>query len=121
MTDTTVDPATRRPGSVRRVQDSATSGVRGGEPSIVARILIAVTIVGAQLWALTVALDVFLLGHRDQAWLLAGLSILGSLVCLALIRLEPARRVQALRRPRQEMTSPDVERASSSDSLAPRR
>lgn len=117
------DPPSPRPGSVRQVADSAPrrSDVRGGQASLVARILIAATIVGAQLWGITVALDVWLLGHRDQARLMAAISVLGAIVCFVLIRFEPSKRVEARRRPRQQMTAPSVERASSSDTLAPRR
>ena len=64
-------------------------GVRTG---LITRILIALTIVLGQLWALTVGLEAYLLGHTGQAWLLAAFSIVSFAVVLALVVLEPARR-----------------------------
>lgn len=71
-------------------------GVRTG---LVTRIIIVLTIVLGQLWALTVGLEAYLLGHTDQAWLLAGFSIVSFVVVLALVRLDPPPR--GPRAPRQ--------------------
>ena len=59
---------------------------------LVTRIIIALTIVLGQLWALTVALEAYLLGHTDQAWLLAGFSLLSFAAVLLLVVVEPAQR-----------------------------
>lgn len=64
----------------------------GARTSLVTRIIIVLTIVLGQLWALTVALEAYLLGHTGQAWLLAGFSILSFAVVLALVVIEPAPR-----------------------------
>lgn len=59
---------------------------------LVTRIIIALTIVLGQLWALTVALEAYLLGHTDQAWLLAAFSLVSFAVVGALVVVEPAQR-----------------------------
>ncbi|WP_370324217.1 hypothetical protein [Euzebya sp.] len=62
---------------------------QGLRTQVTTRILIALTILLGQLWALTVALEEYLLGHTGRAWGLAGFSIVSFLVVLALVRLEP--------------------------------
>lgn len=64
----------------------------GLRTQVATRILIALTIILGQLWALTVALEEYLLGHTDRAWWLAGFSILSFVLVLALVRLEPPAR-----------------------------
>lgn len=62
-------------------------GVRTGE---VTRILIVLTVVFGQLWALTVALEEYLSGHAGRAWWLAGFSILSFVLVLVLVTIGPA-------------------------------
>lgn len=64
-------------------------GVRTG---LVTRIIIVGTIVLGQLWALTVALEAYLLGETAQAWGLAGFSAISFAVVALLLRLDPAAR-----------------------------
>lgn len=61
---------------------------------MVTRIIIVLTIVLGQLWALTVGLEAYLLGHTDQAWLSAGFSIVSFVVALVLVRLDPPPRTR---------------------------
>ena len=68
-------------------------GVRTG---VVTRIIIVLTIVLGQLWALTVGLEAYLLGHTGQAWLLACFSIVSFVVALLLVRLDPPSRARRL-------------------------
>lgn len=75
----------------------ADEGARAG---LITRIIIVLTIVLGQLWALTVGLEAYLLGHTDQAWLLAGFSALSFAVALVLVRLDaPPRGRNQERRP----------------------
>lgn len=64
-------------------------GLRAG---LTTRIIIVVTIVLGQLWALTVGLEAYLQGHTGQAWLLAGFSAASFVVTLVLVRLDPPSR-----------------------------
>ncbi|CAN5916447.1 hypothetical protein BH23ACT10_BH23ACT10_08490 [soil metagenome] len=64
----------------------------GALAGLITRIIIVVTIVLGQLWALTVGLEAYLLGHTDQAWLLAAFSIVSFVVALVLVRVEPPSR-----------------------------
>ena len=64
----------------------------GARTALVTRIIIVVTVVLGQLWALTVALEAHLSGHRAQAWWLAGFSIVSFAIVAALVLLEPAPR-----------------------------
>lgn len=64
-------------------------GIRTG---LTARILIAASIVLGQLWALTVGLESYLSGHGDQAWWLAGFSVLSFGLAAAVVWLEPPAR-----------------------------
>lgn len=64
-------------------------GLRVGE---VARILIVLTVVFGQLWALTVSLEEYLSNHTGRAWWLAGFSIVSFVVVLVLVWLLPPRR-----------------------------
>ena len=68
----------------------------GARTSLTTRIIIVLTVVLGQLWALTVALEAYLSGERGQAWLLAGFSVLSFVVVLALVRAEPAPRSSQL-------------------------
>lgn len=68
-------------------------GVRTG---LVTRIVIVLMIVLGQLWALTVGLEAYLLGHTGQAWLTAGFSILSFIVALVLVSLDPPPRARRL-------------------------
>lgn len=61
-------------------------GLRTG---LITRIIIVLTIVLGQLWALTVGLEAYLLGNTGQAWLLAGFSVASFALALVLVRLEP--------------------------------
>ncbi|MEJ7723689.1 MAG: hypothetical protein WKF64_05230 [Ilumatobacteraceae bacterium] len=67
------------------VPDSG-SGVATG---LVTRIVIVATVVLGQLFALTVALEASLLDHDDQAWLLAGFSLLSFALVVVLARVDP--------------------------------
>jgi hypothetical protein len=64
----------------------------GARTALVTRIIIVVTVVLGQLWALTVALEAHLSGHTRQAWGLALFSIVSFAVVAALVLLEPAPR-----------------------------
>lgn len=64
----------------------------GLRAALTTRIVIVLTIILGQLWALTVGLEAFLEGHVGQAWLLAAFSLISFLVALALVRLEPPSR-----------------------------
>lgn len=76
--------------------DDADEGVR---TALITRIVIVLTIILGQLWALTVGLEAYLEGHTGQAWLLAAFSIISFLLAFALVHVElPSR---ARRRPRQ--------------------
>lgn len=61
----------------------------GARTGLITRIIIVLTIVVGQLWALTVGLEAYLLGHTSQAWLLAGFSVASFALALVLVRLEP--------------------------------
>jgi len=64
----------------------------GARTALVTRIIIVVTVVLGQLWALTVALEAHLSGHTRQAWGLALFSIVSYVVVAALVLFEPAPR-----------------------------
>jgi len=64
----------------------------GLRTQVTTRILIALTIILGQLWALTVALEEYLLGHTGRAWGLAVFSLVSFGLVLALVRLEPPSR-----------------------------
>jgi hypothetical protein len=64
----------------------------GARTALITRIIIVVTVVLGQLWALTVALEAHLSGHTRQAWWLALFSIMSFAVVAALVFLEPAPR-----------------------------
>jgi hypothetical protein len=65
------------------------------------RILILLTIVLGQLWALTVALEEYLSGHSARAWWLAGFSLLSFAVTIVLVWLEPPPRADRRHRSRR--------------------
>lgn len=69
--------------------DDTDEGVRA---ALTTRIVIALTVILGQLWALTVGLEAYLEGHTGQAWLLAAFSVISFLVTLALVRVEPPSR-----------------------------
>ncbi len=64
----------------------------GVRTALVTRIIIVGTIVLGQLWALTVALESYLLGESAEPWWLAGFSWLSFLVVMIVSRLDPAPR-----------------------------
>jgi cytochrome bd-type quinol oxidase subunit 2 len=64
----------------------------GARTALVTRIIIVVTVVLGQLWALTVALEAHLSGHTTQAWWLALFSLVSFAIVAALVFLEPAAR-----------------------------
>lgn len=64
----------------------------GARTALVTRIIIVVTVVLGQLWALTAALEAHLSGHTTQAWWLALFSLVSFAVVAALVFLEPAPR-----------------------------
>jgi cytochrome bd-type quinol oxidase subunit 2 len=64
----------------------------GARTALITRIIIVVTVVLGQLWALTVALEAHLSDHTSQAWWLALFSIVSFVVVAALVFLEPAPR-----------------------------
>ena len=64
----------------------------GARTALVTRIIIVVTVVLGQLWALTVGLEAYLSGHGAQAWWLALFSLVSFAVVAALVFLEPAPR-----------------------------
>ena len=64
----------------------------GARTALVTRIIIVVTVILGQLWALTVGLEAFLSGHTTQAWWLAVFSLVSFAVVAALVFLEPAPR-----------------------------
>jgi len=64
----------------------------GARTALVTRIIIVVTVVLGQLWALTVALEAHLSGRTAQAWWLALFSLVSFAVVAALVFLEPAPR-----------------------------
>lgn len=69
----------------------------GAETGLVSRIVIVATIVLGQLFAVTVALEAYLLDHDIQAWLLAGFSLVSFAVVLVLTRVDPPPRASRLR------------------------
>lgn len=64
----------------------------GARTALVTRIIIVVTVILGQLWALTVGLEAYLSGHTTQAWWLAAFSLVSFAVVAALVFLEPAPR-----------------------------
>lgn len=61
------------------------SGVSTG---LVTRIVLAITVILGQLWAIVVALEESLLDHDDRAWMLAGFSVASFVLVLVLSRVE---------------------------------
>lgn len=64
----------------------------GARAGLVTRIIIVGTVVLGQLWALTVALEAYLLGEAAQAWWLAGFSVVSFALVAVLVWLNPSRR-----------------------------
>lgn len=83
-------------------------GLRAG---LITRIILVLTIVLGQLWALTVGLEAYLLGDTGQAWLLAGFSVVSFAVALVLVRLDP---------PPRGRQRPDRPRAAKRGARVPR-
>lgn len=73
----------------------------GARTALVTRIIIVVTVLLGQLWALTVALEAYLSDHRAEAWWLALFSIVSFAVAAALVFLEPAPRSRPRGRPQR--------------------
>lgn len=71
--------------------DQTDEGMRA---ALTTRIVIALTVILGQLWALTVGLEAYLEGHTGQAWLLAAFSAVSFLVTFALVRVEPPPRAR---------------------------
>lgn len=69
----------------------------GAQTGLATRIVIVATVVLGQLFALTVALEAYLLDHELQAWLLAGFSLVSFAVVLVLTRVDPPPRASRLR------------------------
>jgi hypothetical protein len=64
----------------------------GARTALITRIIIVVTVIVGQLWALTVTLEAFLSGHTGRAWWLALFSAVSFAVVGVLVFLEPASR-----------------------------
>lgn len=73
----------------------------GMRTALVTRIIIAVTVILGQLWALTVALEAYLSDRPAQAWWLALFSIVSFAIVAALVLIEPAARSRPRTRPRR--------------------
>lgn len=69
--------------------DRPTEEDEGWGTAVVARIIIVLSVLLGQLWALTVALEEYLRGHTDPAWWLAGFSALSFALVALLVWLEP--------------------------------
>ena len=81
-----------RPRPVRPLPGSVTEETeRGAVAAEVARIAIVTTIVLGQLWAVTVALEAYLLDERTEAWMLAAFSVLSFAVAFWLTVVRPRR------------------------------
>ena len=88
-----IEPPPLRPQPLRTLPGRAAvdtdQGVRAG---MVTRILLSLTVVFGQLWALVAGLDRYLLGEDGQAWALFAFSFVSFLVVLALVVVHPAPR-----------------------------
>lgn len=81
-----------QPRAVRPLPGAVTEETeRGAVAAEIARITIVLTIVLGQLWAITVALEAYLLDRPAHAWVLAGYSILSFLLALWLTVVAPRR------------------------------
>lgn len=69
----------------------------GARAGLVTRILLSLTVVFGQLWAVVAGLDRYLLGYDGQAWALFVFSALSFLVVLALVLIHPAPRRETKR------------------------
>lgn len=69
----------------------------GWNAALTTRIIIVLSVLLGQLWALTVALEEYLSGHGHRAWWLAGFSLLSFAVVGVLVWLEPPSRAQRRR------------------------
>ena len=66
----------------------------GVRAALTTRIVIVLTVILGQLWALTVGLEAYLEDHTGQAWLLAAFSVVSFVATLALVRVEPPPRAR---------------------------
>lgn len=81
------------PRPVRPLPGSPAGGTDEGiRTGLVTRIILATTVILGQLWAVTVGLEAYLLGHVGQAWGLAAFSLVSFLLVVALVRIGPSRR-----------------------------
>ena len=81
-----------RPRPVRPLPGSVTEETeRGSIAGEVARIAIVTTIVLGQLWAVTVALEAYLLDETLDAWLLAGFSVVSFALAFWMTEIRPRR------------------------------
>lgn len=81
-----------QPRPVRALPGAVTEETeQGALAAEVARIVIVTTIVLGQLWAITVALEAYLLDEVAQAWWLAGFSVASFVVALWLTVVRPRR------------------------------
>ncbi len=88
-----IEPPPLRPQPLRTLPGRpALETEEGVRAALVARILLSLTVVFGQLWALAAGLDRYLLGHTGQAWLLFGFSALSFGVVLLLVFVHPAPR-----------------------------
>lgn len=69
--------------------DSPSGRDPGWDTALTARIVIALSVLLGQLWALTVALEEHLRGHGTRAWWLAGFSLVSFAVVAVVVWLEP--------------------------------
>lgn len=88
-----VEPAPPTPQPVRTLPARpALEREEGVKAGLVTRIVLTVSVVFGQLWALVVGLDRYLLGYEGQAWGLFGFSAISFVVVLALVFVHPAAR-----------------------------
>ena len=81
-----------RPRPVRPLPGLVTEETeRGAVAAEVARIAIVTTIVLGQLWAVTVALEAYLLDETLEAWMLAAFSVVSFVIALWLTVIRPRR------------------------------
>lgn len=89
-------PSAPRP--IRPLPNTPAEGSESGaQTALNTRIVIVATIVLGQLFALTVALEAYLLDRDLQAWLLTGFSLVSFAVVLVLTRVDPPPRARRLR------------------------
>lgn len=88
-----IEPPPLRPQPLRTLPGRAALETdEGARAGLVTRILLSLTVVFGQLWALVAGLDRYLLGETGQAWALFAFSALSFAVVLALVFVQPAPR-----------------------------